>query len=156
MILEEQVVSRLLSLNKKIVFAESCTGGQLASRISAVPGASAVLWGSYVCYTAEAKHKMLSIHPGILNRYGLVSRETVIAMADAAIELSGADLSVAVSGLLGPDGDGSEVPVGDVWLAITFSRRKCEAFLNHYAGTRLNNRDEITEDALNLVLKSIT
>lgn len=153
---EEQIVNRLLNIQKKIVLAESCTGGQLAARLSAVPGVSAVLWGSYVCYTAEAKQAMLHIPAEYLSQYGLVSSQTVSAMAESALDLSGADIAVAVSGLLGPEGDGSAVPVGDVWIAMKSVGQETKTYLNHYNETRILNRDKLTEDALNLVLGTIT
>ncbi|MCL2066408.1 MAG: CinA family protein [Treponema sp.] len=115
--LAEELVSRLGSASRILVLAESCTAGLTADLLARVPGASAVLWGSYVCYTLESKLAMLGCNRRRLIRNGLVSRETACDMAAAALEKSGADLAAAITGLAGPDGDGSGVPVGTVWVA---------------------------------------
>ncbi|MCL1994323.1 MAG: CinA family protein [Spirochaetes bacterium] len=101
-----------------LVLAESCTAGLAASFLAQVPGASAVLWGSFVCYTPEAKVAMLGLDRRRLERFGLVSRECACDMALGALEKSGAKIAAAVTGLAGPDGDGSPTPVGTVWVAI--------------------------------------
>ena len=103
----------------KLALAESCTAGLISSMLAGTSGASSVLWGSFVCYTKEAKISMLGLDCRALDEYGLVSGETAAAMAAAAVEKSGANLGAAVTGLAGPDGDGSGVPVGTVWIAAT-------------------------------------
>ena len=103
-----------------LALAESCTGGLVAQALTNVPGASRVLWGSFVCYTLAAKVSMLCLDEQRLLRYGLVSRETVIDMAVGALEKSGAFMSAAVTGLAGPGGDNISrgVSPGNVWVAV--------------------------------------
>jgi PncC family amidohydrolase len=111
--LTRQLISRSLT----VALAESCTAGSAADCLAALPGASRVLWGSFVCYTAAAKVSMLALDPARLERHGLVSGETARDMAIAALEKSGASLAAAVTGIAGPGGDGSGVPPGVVWIA---------------------------------------
>jgi PncC family amidohydrolase len=114
----ERLIHNLRASSRMLALAESCTAGLAADFLARVPGASRVLWGSFVCYTAGAKATMLGLDQERLKRYGLVSRETACDMALGALEKSGASLSAAVTGLAGPEGDGSAVAVGTVWIAV--------------------------------------
>jgi PncC family amidohydrolase len=102
----------------RIVAAESCTAGLVADSLARVPGASRVLWGSFVTYTVEAKIRMLKVDADMIAGRGAVSRETALAMAEGALAESGADIAVSVTGLAGPDGDGTATPVGTVWMGL--------------------------------------
>jgi nicotinamide-nucleotide amidase len=113
----QTLVHELKERSLTLVLSESCTAGLVSSFIAGVPGASAVLWGSFVCYTPEAKVSMLDIDMALISTHGAVSRETVTSMALGALQKSGADIAAAVTGLAGPDGDGSNTPVGTVWIA---------------------------------------
>jgi PncC family amidohydrolase len=114
----ELLVQHLREKSRTLALAESCTAGLVAALIARISGASGVLWGSFVCYTAEAKIAMLGLDGKRLAQYGLVSAETARDMALGALAKSGASLSASVTGLAGPDGDGSGVPVGTVWIAL--------------------------------------
>ncbi|MDR3130363.1 MAG: CinA family protein [Treponema sp.] len=135
----------------KIVTAESCTAGLTADLLASTPGASRVLWGGFVCYTPEAKARMLGIEKSFLEKYGLVSRETAMAMAESALEQSGADLAVSVTGLAGPDGDGSGVPVGTVWIGAALRGGECEALAYFYTGSRQEIRRAAARESLNVL-----
>lgn len=100
-----------------IATAESCTGGLIAASLAAVPGASASLERGFVTYSNEAKTEMLGVPADLIQRLGAVSRDVAIAMAEGAIAKSRADISVAVTGIAGPDGGTPEKPVGLVHLA---------------------------------------
>jgi PncC family amidohydrolase len=100
-----------------LALAESCTAGLVSSLLANAPGASSVLWGSFVCYTQEAKVSMLGLDNGKLSAYGLVSRETAADMANMALQKSGCEIAASVTGIAGPQGDGSDTPVGTVWVA---------------------------------------
>jgi PncC family amidohydrolase len=113
----EGLVRLLINRSLRLAAAESCTGGLIAEAITRVPGSSACFWGSFVSYTSPAKTKMLGVGEDTLNTYGAVSGETAKAMAMGALERSGADAAVSITGLAGPDGDGSGIPVGTVWIA---------------------------------------
>ncbi|MDR2394310.1 MAG: nicotinamide-nucleotide amidohydrolase family protein [Treponema sp.] len=130
------VISRLAAASQTLVLAESCTAGLVADLLAQVPGASQVFWGAYVSYTVAAKIAMLGVDEGIIRRYGAVSRETACAMAQGALQRSGADIAVAVTGLAGPEGDGTPVPVGTLWIATVLRGREEQAKVFHYTGSR--------------------
>lgn len=114
----ETLIQKLKEHSLTLTLAESCTAGLAASLLAGIPGASAVLWGCFVCYTREAKISMLDIDNKELSVNGLVSMETASSMAEAALKKSGAYIAAAVTGLAGPGGDGSNVPAGTVWIAV--------------------------------------
>jgi nicotinamide-nucleotide amidase len=113
----DYLVPLLIKSKQKITVAESCTGGLIASQITAVAGASAIFEAGFVTYSNEIKSKMLGVPEATLNKHGAVSEETVLAMAQGALINSGADFTIAVSGIAGPDGGSEEKPVGSVWIA---------------------------------------
>ena len=132
----EELVEKLKSLSLTLALAESCTAGLVSGFLANISGASAVLWGSFVCYTREAKISMLGLDSDALSAYGLVSRETAVSMAEAALNKSGAGLAAAVTGLAGPLGDGSGVPVGTVWIAASLRGGQTRAGEYHFSGSR--------------------
>jgi PncC family amidohydrolase len=134
----EQLIRALDARNLKLVLAESCTAGLASDLLARIPGASKVFWGAFVCYTPEAKVAMLELDRKRLEHYGLVSAETACDMARGALEKSGADIAAAVTGLAGPEGDGSAVPVGTVWIAAAQRGPRAEAGARqfHFRGSR--------------------
>ena len=134
----EAVIEKLKRLSLKLALAESCTAGLISALLAGTSGASEVLWGSFVCYTQEAKVKMLALDNDALTERGLVNRETACSMAEGALLKSGADISAAVTGLAGPGGDG-RVPVGTIWIAV--SRR----------GTGTEAKEFVFTDSRNIV-----
>ena len=107
----------LLAKGKTVGTAESCTGGLIASWISAIPGSSAYFKGSAVTYANEMKVKLLGVKPETLEAHGAVSEATVREMVAGALALLQTDYAIAVSGIMGPDGGTPEKPVGTVWVA---------------------------------------
>jgi nicotinamide-nucleotide amidase len=116
--IEETVVHTLQAAGRTIATAESCTGGLIAARITAVPGASEVLGSGYVTYSAAAKETLLGVQPEAIARYNVVSAPVAAQMALGALAASGADIAVSVTGLAGPGGGEPEQgrPVGTVYL----------------------------------------
>ena len=108
----------LLAEGKTLATAESCTGGQIASTITIVPGCSAYYKGSIVSYANEIKESFLNVSKDDLITYGAVSKQVVEAMACGAIAALGVDYAIATSGIAGPDGGSDEKPVGTVWIAV--------------------------------------
>jgi nicotinamide-nucleotide amidase len=98
--------------------AESCTGGLVSKMMTDSPGSSSWFWGSVVSYANEAKRKMLDIYEQTLDEYGAVSGETVLAMADSMLNISGSDFTCSISGIAGPEGGTEEKPVGTVWFGF--------------------------------------
>jgi PncC family amidohydrolase len=131
-----ELIQKLSSASLFFVVAESCTAGLVADLIAQVPGASRVFWGSFVCYSPEAKQRMLGVDRELILKYGAVSRETVCAMAEGALIRSGADMAAAVTGLAGPDGDGSSVPVGTVWIGVALRGGQSRGSVFQYTGSR--------------------
>ena len=107
----------LQSLTAQVTTAESCTGGGIAEAITRIPGSSAWFEAGYVTYSNAQKTLQLSVPAELFSSVGAVSREVVEAMVSGAQEKSGAQFSVAVSGVAGPDGGSADKPVGTVWLA---------------------------------------
>ncbi|MGB1262379.1 MAG: CinA family nicotinamide mononucleotide deamidase-related protein [Cognaticolwellia sp.] len=115
--LADHLVPLLVEKQQSITVAESCTGGLIASQITAVSGASAVFEAGFVTYSNEMKSDMLDVPAEVLSNHGAVSQETVLAMASGALKKSRADYVIAVSGIAGPNGGSKEKPVGSVWIA---------------------------------------
>lgn len=115
--LAKHVLLKLADSKLKITTAESCTGGLISSMLTREAGASALFEAGFVTYSNNMKTKMLGVSEQLLNKYGAVSQEVVIAMAQGALENSSADLAIAVSGIAGPDGGSDKKPVGTVWIA---------------------------------------
>jgi len=134
-----QLAARLIEQRLTLALAESCTAGLVADLLAGISGVSAALWGSFVCYTSEAKQRMLGLERDFLERYGLVSAETARAMAKRARELAGTSIAAAVTGVAGPLGDGSGVPIGTVWIAAAWEGH-CREKKFHFQGTRAEIR----------------
>ncbi|MBR1455624.1 MAG: competence/damage-inducible protein A [Oscillospiraceae bacterium] len=115
--LEEAVLPQLRERGLTFAAAESCTGGEVAKRMTDIPGASAVFVGGAVTYTNEAKARLLGIDPALIEEKGAVSCEVARAMAERVREITGADIGLGITGLAGPDGDGVH-PVGTVFIAM--------------------------------------
>ena len=115
--LAESVVKLLQNRQTTITTAESCTGGLIASAITEIAGASAVFEAGFVTYSNRMKQQLVGVPELTLKTYGAVSEEVVIAMTKGALERSGADYGIAVSGVAGPGGGSAEKPVGTVWMA---------------------------------------
>lgn len=111
---------------RSVATAESCTGGLVAARLTARPGASAYVRGAVVAYDNAVKEAALGVERDLLARHGAVSREVACAMARGAAERMGAELAVAVTGIAGPGGGSAEKPVGTVWVA-TYDGRSAQA-----------------------------
>lgn len=113
-----QVLNRILKdQDKKITVAESCTGGLIGSLITAESGSSDVFEAGYITYSNHVKSKLLGVNSETIEQHGAVSQQCVKQMLSGALELSGADVGIAVSGIAGPSGGSDEKPVGTVWVA---------------------------------------
>lgn len=111
------LVNELLAAGKSVATAESCTGGWIAKALTDVAGSSGCFGYGIVSYSNYAKESLLHVTPATLEEEGAVSEATVRTMAGSVLELSGADLAVAVSGIAGPGGGTAAKPVGTVWFA---------------------------------------
>ena len=120
---------------QKITFAESCTGGLIASNLTKHSGSSNCFDGSVVTYSNEIKHDWLGVENFTLEKYGAVSEQTVKEMLLGAIEISKADYAIAVSGIAGPTGATPNKPVGTVYIGVA-NRKELKVELHHFKGDR--------------------
>ena len=115
--LPQSVLQLLRERGASLTTAESCTGGLIASMLTRIPGSSDSFHAGFVTYSNAIKQSMLGVSEKTLSEHGAVSEEVVREMAGGALQRSGADYSIAVSGIAGPGGGTAEKPVGTVWLA---------------------------------------
>ena len=111
------VVEANRSAGRRIAVAESCTGGLVSAAITEVPGASDVFEAGFVTYSNQAKINRLHVNADVIDTFGAVSVATAWAMAQGALDASGADVAVAITGIAGPDGGSAQKPVGTVVFA---------------------------------------
>jgi len=149
------LVAELSASGKAVSTAESCTGGWVAKAITDVPGSSVVFGYGIVCYSNGAKESMLGVQNQTLVDHGSVSEPVVEEMAEGALNLSGSDMAVAVSGIAGPDGGTKEKPVGTVWFAWALrdgSKARTETSCQQFDGDRELVRELTVAHAIQGVL----
>ena len=117
--LESVVFQSLTKRGETLSIAESCTGGEISSIFTTLPGVSSVFKGGVVAYDNKAKINILGVSKSIIEESGAVSEECVVAMAEGAKRLFGTDWAIATSGITGPSGGSEEKPVGTLWVAIS-------------------------------------
>ena len=150
--LPENLVGNILhERGLKLAAAESCTGGLIGSRITDVPGSSEYFLGSVVAYAYDVKVKLLGVSWDTLNKYGAVSRETVLEMARGVQQRIGSDIAISVSGIAGPGGATPEKPVGTTWIALV-ARDDEWAKEFHFSGNREQNKSSAADAALQMLL----
>ena len=151
----EDVLAKLLLQRKKSVStAESCTGGYIASLLTAKAGASAYYDSSVVSYSYKAKEDLLGVKKDTLETLGAVSEEVVIQMAKGALKNTGTDYTIAVSGIMGPGGGTEDKPVGTVWVAVG-DNKKIVTHKFYFRFDRERNIMLTAMNALNLLRKFI-
>jgi len=153
--MERIVVSLLRARGATLATAESCTGGLLASRITDIPGASAVFVEGFVTYSNNSKTELLGVPPGMIERHGAVSDEVARAMAEGALAKSGARYALSTTGIAGPDGGTPEKPVGTVWLALAEAGRETESWRENLLTDRITFKQAATQSALDRLRKRL-
>lgn len=133
--LEELVIRRLLEQKRTLGLAESCTGGLIARMLTTVPGSSGAVKGGVVSYTSEAKGGVLGVPSAVMERFGTVSMETALAMADRARETFDSDFGVSVTGVAGPDPVEGK-PVGLVYVGCAEKGCPTRIYRLRLAGNR--------------------
>ncbi len=113
----EQLAGHLTTRGHTLATAESCTGGLLAGALTSVAGASTWYEGGFVTYRLSAKQHLLGIHQDTLQTYGAVSEVVAKQMAEHTLTQCDTKLSIATTGLAGPEGDGTPTAVGTLWIA---------------------------------------
>jgi nicotinamide-nucleotide amidase len=154
--LEEAIVKLLAAQGKTLSTAESCTGGLIATRITDVPGASAVYFGSIIAYSNQVKLNEIGINRDTLDRTGAVSEETACQMAARVRNKLDTDFALCVTGIAGPDGGTPEKPVGTIWIAL--AERGAATAAKKLQGDfgRKVNRERATMAALEMLRKRLS
>lgn len=140
--LAEVLGSLLRERELTVSCAESCTGGNIAHRITQQPGSSNYFLGSVVSYANDVKTNVLGVPQKFIDKFGAVSKEVVEAMASGAARLMRTDCAMSTSGIAGPDGGTKYKPVGTVWIAAKYGS-KMVSECRHFDG----NRNDVIESA---------
>ena len=147
---------KLLTKKKlKISFAESCTGGLLASTIASVSGASKIFNLGLITYSNQAKIKILKVNKNIIEKYGAVSHECCSAMVKNLSKISKANINVSITGIAGPKGGSKEKPVGLVYIGVK-KGSKIQIIKCLFKSKKRSSIQKATvKKALNLVLRAV-
>ena len=150
----EELVKILKEKKYKISFAESCTGGFLASSLTDISGSSEIFQESYVCYSNEVKTKVLGVSKDILDKYSVYSRQTVIQMVKGLYDLTNSDVCVATSGLADSNDyneNNIHVKAKTLFVAIYIKEDNCiNGFVTQIDS---NTKKEFKEKSLNYILE---
>ena len=153
--LPELVHSQLTAKGKTLATAESCTGGTIASQLTAQAGASRYFRGGIVAYSNEVKECALGVNHSTLEQHGAVSEQTAREMAEGVRKRFGSDYAIATTGIAGPDGGTPTKPVGTVWIAVA-SRTHTEAALLNFPGRRRQqNIDRSVNQAFAMLIRML-
>lgn len=139
---------------RSLATAESCTGGLIAHKITALAGASDYYRGGVVAYSNEVKECALGVSHATLEAHGAVSEETVREMVEGVRSRLGADYAVATTGIAGPGGGTPAKPVGTVWIGVA-SDSKTVARLLHLNGTRSEIAEQTSNEVFCELLKLV-
>jgi nicotinamide-nucleotide amidase len=154
--LSARVAHKLRAAERRVVTAESCTGGWVAKALTDVPGSSGWFECGYVTYSNAAKIRDLQVAAATLERFGAVSEQVVREMAEGALRVAGASVALAVSGIAGPDGGTPEKPVGTVWFCAAARQGSATDIIaeeQRFAGDRALIRGRAVQHALRLILR---
>lgn len=147
----EAVIGRLLtSTHESLAIAESCTGGWVANRITNVPGSSNYFECGVVAYSNTAKMQMLGVPEEILQKYGAVSEQTAIAMAERVRRVAHTTYGLSTTGVAGPGGGTPEKPVGLVWVGLAAPKESIARKFS-YTQERMVNKERFSQAALSLL-----
>ncbi len=149
------VVGDLLRKNrKKLSVAESCTGGLIGEKLTAVVGSSAWFAGGVIAYSNHLKEILLDVDQDLLNNYGAVSEQVARAMAARLTDRIQTDMTVSVTGIAGPGGGSKEKPVGTVYIGLLHNN-KVNARLHHFEGNRARVREMTANTALDTIRRAL-
>ena len=149
----KSLVKILIKKKLKISFAESCTGGLLASSITSVSGASKIFNLGLVTYSNHAKIKFLKVNKNIIKKYGAVSHECCLAMVNNLSKISKANINVSITGIAGPTGSTKQKPVGLVYIGVK-KYAKTQIYKCLFKNKKRSSIQKATvKKALNLVLR---
>ena len=151
-ILSLKIVKLLTKKKLTVSFAESCTGGLLASTITSISGSSKVFTMGFITYSNNAKVKLLKVPKKTINRYGAVSYETCLSMLKNLSKISKSSISISITGVAGPKGGTKEKPVGLVYIGFKKGNKiiiKKNLFKNK---RRIRIQEATVNEALKMIL----
>ena len=160
--LSKQLGTALLNKGWTVTTAESCTGGGVSQAITANTGSSNYFDCAFITYSNNAKQQLVNVQSETLEKYGAVSEQTVIEMAQGAVNAANAQVGISVSGVAGPGGGSKDKPVGTVWIAVFIQylldgvdkqSTKTQCFC--FDGDRDSVRDASVKAALNMAIESV-
>lgn len=152
--LEKALGDLLISKNKSLSTAESCSGGYIAHLLTSVPGSSLYFKGTVVAYSYDAKETILGVKHETLEVKGAVSEETITEMFNGLMHVTTADYGIATSGIMGPGGGTDDKPVGTVWVAVG-SREKMIAKRLQFRFDRAKNIELTATNALLMLFQFV-
>lgn len=147
------VLHKCRGLGLTLAVAESCTGGMLGERITAVPGSSDVFLGGVIAYHNDVKRDALGVEQDVIDAHGAVSEAVALQMASGVRKRTGADIGVSITGVAGPGGGSAEKPVGLVWIGMHAAEQSARRI--HTAGDRAEIRQRAVQAALDTVRRSL-
>jgi len=160
--LSKQLGAALLDKSWTVTTAESCTGGGISQAITAISGSSSYFDCAFITYSNNAKQLLVNVQSETLEKYGAVSEQTVIEMAQGAVNAANAQVGISVSGVAGPGGGSKDKPVGTVWIAVFIQYLLDEKIIKHsktqvfcFDGDRNDVRESTIKASLNMALESV-
>ena len=150
--IEEEIGALLKEKHLTMATAESCTGGGIAALVTSVSGSSSYFIGGIVAYQNEVKEQILKVHAETIEKYNVVSAQTVEEMAKGAMKALHANCAVATSGIAGPTGGDEERPVGTIWIAAAYADKVVTMKQEGDQG-RAKNIERAIKNALSLLAK---
>ncbi|MCX6168035.1 MAG: competence/damage-inducible protein A [Ignavibacteriales bacterium] len=152
--LESVIAKLLIDRGLKLAVAESCTGGLINNRLTNISGSSQFLERGIVAYSNAAKVELLHVDEDTLQKYGAVSMEVARQLAEGVKAISGSDIGLSVTGIMGPTGGTETKPVGLVYIGIC-DTSICTAYEYHFGDDRLLNKDRTSQAALEMLRKNL-
>lgn len=151
--LVKQLAEHLTKKEIMVATAESCTGGLLAAALTHKPGASAYFDRGFITYSNAAKHEELDVPQDILDEHGAVSAQTAQLMAEGTLKNSHAGITIAITGIAGPDGGTNDKPVGLVFFGYALKNGISGTIEHKFEGTRADIQAAATVTALKTLIK---
>lgn len=155
MSLTQILFDKLVAQGVILAAAESCTGGLIASEITSYAGSSAIFDRGFVTYSNQSKIDMLGVSENTLEKFGAVSEQTALEMADGALTNSMATLSVSVTGIAGPDGGTPDKPVGTVCIGLGHAGLTTKTYKFLFKGDREAVRTQTVAKAFELIEQTL-
>ncbi|MDD4684910.1 MAG: competence/damage-inducible protein A [Bacteroidales bacterium] len=153
--LSHVLADMLIKEGKTVSLAESCTGGNIARKITINAGSSQYFKGSVVAYSNDVKVNVLGVDEKAILDYGAVSEEVAKQMAIGAIKIMNSDYAISTTGVAGPDGGTDEKPVGTVWVAVANKKGECIASQHNFYSSRENFIDRTTNEGFSKLIRFI-